>query len=121
MTCSVLAVCTSPKKGERKIPVAAVELVADHGITGDAHAGDGQQIAEDGLTVFTQVLLPILLMFGAGWMLDRKWNVDLATVVKLTNDILNVPPTRASIWCTLAVKPCGGNHLAIASASTKAR
>ena len=43
MTCSVLAVCTSPKKGERKIPVATVELVADHGITGDAHAGDGHR------------------------------------------------------------------------------
>jgi malate permease and related proteins len=34
-------------------------------------------------TVFAQVLLPILIMFGAGWLLDRKWNVDLGTVVKL--------------------------------------
>ncbi len=34
--------------------------------------------------VFTQVLLPILLMFGAGWALDRIWKVDLATVVRLT-------------------------------------
>lgn len=33
--------------------------------------------------VFSQVLLPILLMFSAGWALDRKWRVDLATVVKL--------------------------------------
>ncbi len=33
--------------------------------------------------VFTQILLPILLMFCAGWLLDRRWNVDLATVVKL--------------------------------------
>ena len=33
--------------------------------------------------VFTQVLLPILLMFGAGWVLDRVWRVDLATVVRL--------------------------------------
>jgi predicted permease len=33
--------------------------------------------------VFTQVLLPILLMFAAGWALDRRWNLDLATVVKL--------------------------------------
>jgi len=39
------------------------------------------------LSVFTQVLLPILLMFGAGWVLDRKWNVDLATVVKLNINI----------------------------------
>ena len=35
------------------------------------------------LTVFAQVLLPILIMFGAGWLLDRKWGVDLGTVVKL--------------------------------------
>jgi len=39
------------------------------------------------ITVFTQVLLPILLMFAAGWALDRKWNVDLATVVKLNINI----------------------------------
>lgn len=43
MTCSVLAVCTSAKKGERKSPVATVELVAAHGIAGDAHAGDGHR------------------------------------------------------------------------------
>src|SRR5262245_24244172 len=33
--------------------------------------------------VFIQVLLPILLMFAAGWALDRRWNLDLGTVVKL--------------------------------------
>jgi len=43
MSGSVLAVCTSLNKGERKRPVSAVELVADHGITGDAHAGDGHR------------------------------------------------------------------------------
>jgi MOSC domain-containing protein YiiM len=36
----VLAVCISEKKGERKTPVAAVELRENHGIIGDAHAGD---------------------------------------------------------------------------------
>ncbi len=35
----VKAVCISEKKGERKKPVAAVELRIDHGIVGDAHAG----------------------------------------------------------------------------------
>jgi predicted permease len=39
------------------------------------------------LDVFTQVLLPILLMFGAGWALDRRWKLDLATVVKLNINI----------------------------------
>jgi malate permease and related proteins len=33
--------------------------------------------------VFTQVLLPILAMFACGWVLDRRFNVDLNTVVKL--------------------------------------
>ncbi|CAH2031190.1 MOSC domain-containing protein [Trichlorobacter ammonificans] len=36
----VVAVCISEKKGERKKPVAEVTLRVDHGIVGDAHAGD---------------------------------------------------------------------------------
>jgi MOSC domain-containing protein YiiM len=36
----VLAVCISENKGERKKPVGSVELRENHGIIGDAHAGD---------------------------------------------------------------------------------
>jgi MOSC domain-containing protein YiiM len=36
----VVAVCISEKKGERKTPVDSVELQENHGIVGDAHAGD---------------------------------------------------------------------------------
>ena len=36
----VEAVCISENKGERKKPVASVELRKNHGIVGDAHAGD---------------------------------------------------------------------------------
>ena len=36
----VVAVCISEKKGERKAPVECVELRENHGIVGDAHAGD---------------------------------------------------------------------------------
>lgn len=39
MSGSVLAVCTSLNKGERKKPVQSVELISEHGISGDAHAG----------------------------------------------------------------------------------
>jgi len=35
----VVAVCISTNKGERKTPVASVELREEHGIVGDAHAG----------------------------------------------------------------------------------
>lgn len=35
----VVAVCISERKGERKKPVAAVQLREEHGIVGDAHAG----------------------------------------------------------------------------------
>ena len=36
----VLAVCISENKGERKKPVELVELRENHGIVGDAHAGE---------------------------------------------------------------------------------
>jgi TatD DNase family protein len=35
----VLAVCTSPEKGTAKQNVGTVELVENHGLRGDAHAG----------------------------------------------------------------------------------
>jgi MOSC domain-containing protein YiiM len=37
---TIVAVNISQKKGERKTPVAAVELKENHGIVGDAHAGE---------------------------------------------------------------------------------
>jgi len=40
MPAAVVAVCISKNKGERKTPVASVELREEHGIVGDAHAGD---------------------------------------------------------------------------------
>jgi len=36
----VVAVSISEKKGERKTPVTAVDLLVNHGIDGDAHAGE---------------------------------------------------------------------------------
>jgi len=43
MTGTVSFVCTSKKKGMVKHPVAAIRLVADHGVDGDAHAGFGHR------------------------------------------------------------------------------
>jgi MOSC domain-containing protein YiiM len=40
MTARVVAVCLSAHKGERKTPVDCVELKENHGILGDAHAGE---------------------------------------------------------------------------------
>jgi MOSC domain-containing protein YiiM len=39
MQASIVAVCISTNKGERKKPVASVTLQEEHGIVGDAHAG----------------------------------------------------------------------------------
>lgn len=36
----VVSVCISEKKGTKKKPVESIELKANHGIVGDAHAGD---------------------------------------------------------------------------------
>ena len=35
----VISIATSKKKGIRKTPVSSVQLIEDHGIEGDAHAG----------------------------------------------------------------------------------
>jgi len=40
VTAQIVAVCISEKKGERKTPVSSVELRTEHGLIGDAHAGD---------------------------------------------------------------------------------
>jgi len=40
MTAKVVAVNISQKKGEQKVPVPCVELRENHGIVGDAHAGE---------------------------------------------------------------------------------
>lgn len=40
MTARIVDVCVSRSKGERKTPVASVELRVNHGIEGDAHAGE---------------------------------------------------------------------------------
>ena len=40
MAGKIVAVNISKGKGERKVPVAAVELRENHGIVGDGHAGD---------------------------------------------------------------------------------
>jgi molybdenum cofactor synthesis domain-containing protein len=37
---TVVAVCTSEVRGVQKTPVAEIELLADHGVKDDAHAGD---------------------------------------------------------------------------------
>ncbi len=40
MNARIVAVCISRNKGEKKTPVAQVELRPGHGIVGDAHAGN---------------------------------------------------------------------------------
>jgi MOSC domain-containing protein YiiM len=40
MSASVVAVSISKNKGERKTPVEQVELRIEHGLVGDAHAGE---------------------------------------------------------------------------------
>ncbi|NNF83732.1 MAG: MOSC domain-containing protein [Deltaproteobacteria bacterium] len=43
MTGTVVAVCVSNKKGERKKPEESALLRENHGVVGDAHAGDGER------------------------------------------------------------------------------
>lgn len=40
MVAKIVASCISSNKGERKTPIEKIELRKNHGIVGDAHAGD---------------------------------------------------------------------------------
>jgi MOSC domain-containing protein YiiM len=40
MSATIIAICISKEKGERKKPVPCALLLENHGIEGDAHAGD---------------------------------------------------------------------------------
>lgn len=40
---TVAAICISGEKGERKKPSASARLARNHGIVGDAHAGEGER------------------------------------------------------------------------------
>ncbi len=43
MTGTIAAVSLSRKKGERKKPVVSAQLRENHGVIGDAHAGEGER------------------------------------------------------------------------------
>ena len=43
MAAKIVSVCVSRNKGEKKTPVAQVELRPGHGIVGDAHAGSSHR------------------------------------------------------------------------------
>ncbi len=70
--------------------------------------------------VFTQVLLPILVMFGIGWVLDRRFRFDIGTLVKL-NIYLFVPAfifvqiVQSDLSATLAVRVVAFSAAIIAS------
>lgn len=64
----IKAVCISEKKGEQKHAVAEVELLPDHGIVGDAHAGNWHRqvslLSTDSVRK-VQEKIPLVLQAGA--------------------------------------------------------
>ena len=63
MVAQVVAVNVSKEKGVQKVQVAAVELKEDHGIIGDAHAGDWHRqvslLAEESIDKMRQLGLDL--------------------------------------------------------------
>ncbi|GFM32790.1 MOSC domain-containing protein [Desulfovibrio subterraneus] len=45
MNGTIVAVCTSTRTGEKKVPVQSVTLEKDFGIVGDVHGGTGRQVS----------------------------------------------------------------------------
>ena len=70
-------------------------------------------------TIFVHVLLPILMLIGVGWLLDWRWKLDLATLVRL-NIYLVVPAfifyevVHSSIDSSVALKVMGYTACVIA-------
>lgn len=60
------------------------------------------------LEIFTQVCLPLIVVVGAGWLMDRKFGLQLETLVKL-NLYLFVP---AFIFARVIDTPLGGSEAA---------
>lgn len=94
MSGSVLAVCTSLNKGERKKPVPSVELISEHGISGDAHAGDWHRqvslLAQESI----DKMVALGLSVSAG---DFAENITTTGI-----DLVSLPVgTRLSIGSTL--------------------
>jgi malate permease and related proteins len=58
------------------------------------------------LEIFTQVCLPLMVVVGAGWLMDRKFSLHLESLVKL-NLYLLVP---AFIFARIIDTPLGGRE-----------
>jgi len=91
----IVSIAISRKKGTRKTPVDVVEVVEDHGILGDAHAGPwerqisflaGEQIQEArsrGLRVDFGDFAENVATEGVNWK-----NLPLGTRVKLGHEVV---------------------------------
>ena len=90
---SLVAVSISARKGERKQPVAEAELVVDHGLIGDAHAGPWhRQVSLLGLeSIATMQKLGLTVTCG-----------DFAE--NLTTEGVSLP--ELAIGSCLAIGPC---------------
>ena len=79
----VLAVCISEKKGVQKHPVDVAELRVDHGIVGDAHAGNWhRQVSILGIDSVQKLQEKITLQLKAGDFAENIL-VEGITVYKL--------------------------------------
>jgi MOSC domain-containing protein YiiM len=89
-----MAVCISLTKGERKTPVPTVQLIPEHGIAGDAHAGDWHRqislLAQESI----DKMIALGLSVSAG---DFAENITTSGI-----DLVSLPiGTRLSLGSTL--------------------
>ncbi len=95
MSGRVVAVCISEKKGERKKPVSEVSIRENHGIVGDAHAGDWHR------------QISLLAMESINKMRDKGLDVTTGDFAEnITTEGIELPSlpigTRLAIGETLA-------------------
>jgi MOSC domain-containing protein YiiM len=110
----IVAVCIGTTTGERKRPVPWITLQRDHGVSGDAHAGDGQLqvslLASESIKKLQSMGLPVSVGDFAENIVTSGLNLMALTVgarLKVGAALLEVTQVGRELHAF-----CSGNHQA---------
>ncbi len=113
----ILAVCISERKGEQKHPVDQAELRVDHGIVGDAHAGNWhRQVSLLGAESVEKVQKHISLPLKPGDFAENiltegitLYELPVGTVLKIGSALCRVPESGKECHAHCAIRRQAGD------------
>ena len=113
----ILAVCISEKKGVQKHPVEEAELRVDHGIVGDAHAGNWhRQVSILGMDSVQKLQEKITLQLKAGDFAENilvegicVYKLPVGTKLKLGTALCEVTQIGKECHFDCAIRKAAGD------------